>query len=194
MYRVKTKNPQWRGYDTARLNISVGQPYHEGEKLHATTGWIRGRFNACVLNVCDTLQRHNMGGDAHAARVQGDAWLERNGADLSTLPQLKITRWDDWTSQTDYIRSLDTVMRLYAEDSTFREAVEEAVRPESPEASRRYILEETAVGMVMARDRVADIYPGSFLPLWDVLKGRNLPVLQSMTRLNFRRKSAPALP
>ena len=35
-YAVKVKNGAgWNAFDTARLQISVGQPYHEGDKLAA---------------------------------------------------------------------------------------------------------------------------------------------------------------
>ena len=71
-------------------------------------------------------------------------------------------------------------MRLYQHHAAFRETVDSAVAgawerkrgqpgyddeqlADFTRLSRQYVLEEVAVGMVMAKDRVADIYPGSYL-------------------------------
>ena len=59
-YAVKVKNGAgWNAFDTARLQISVGQPYHEGDKLAATADWVRHRFGRVIVCVNDTLQRFN---------------------------------------------------------------------------------------------------------------------------------------
>ena len=42
------------------LHISVGQEYHEGEKLIATMDLINETFRSCTIMLCDTLQRHTL--------------------------------------------------------------------------------------------------------------------------------------
>jgi len=55
-YKVMVKSgAAWRDYDTARLEISVGQPYHEGAKFEATVDWVKHRFSHSIVSVNDTL-------------------------------------------------------------------------------------------------------------------------------------------
>src|SRR5688572_6281343 len=83
-YAVKVKNGRgWHAYDVARLPISVGQSYHEGEKFKATLRWLQPRFKKIVICVNDTLQRHNFSNisDNEAffkAEAAGREWIERN--------------------------------------------------------------------------------------------------------------------
>lgn len=217
-YRVKALRSEWRGFDKARLDISVGQPYHEGAKLQALVGWVRERFQAATVNVCDTLQCYNLqfqGMDRPAAiaetRRLGDAWLHRAGPVIAALPQLSISRWESWKNHADYLPALERTLRLYDGCAAFRGTVDEGVagawerkrgQPGYEDArladferlSRQFVLEEVAVGMVMAKDRVADIYPGSYLKVWDVLREAGEPALQSLTRVDFKRRKTPDPP
>ena len=57
---VTLRSPGWAAYSAATLLISVGQPYHEGEKFAATVAWASRHFERVHA---DTLQRHNAPGD-----------------------------------------------------------------------------------------------------------------------------------
>lgn len=190
-YTVKVKSGAgWRGYNTARLQISVGQAYHEGDKLEATLDWANARFEKVVICVNDTLQRFNhcfeQGMPEKFAlllsKEQGDKWLERNAAVIGTLKNCEIHRWDEWRELPAYTAELERAQKLYAEEADFREAVEwnindfwsrrktrlgftEDYRYASfAKFSKQYLLEEVAAFFLMfEKERAADVYPGSFL-------------------------------
>jgi hypothetical protein len=130
---------------------------------------------------------------------------------IAALPQLSMSRWESWKNHDQYLPALERTLRLYDSHPAFHRAVEESVagawarkrgQPGHEESrfegfarlSRQYVLEEVAVGMVMAKDRVADIYPGSYLPVWDVLREAGEPALQSLTRVDFKRRNVPSIP
>jgi tRNA-dependent cyclodipeptide synthase len=215
-YRVKVYRNEWRSCEEARLEISVGQDYHEGEKLAALTEWVSRHFKAASVNLCDTLQRYNhqfngFGGSEalKAALHEGDLWLQRNASIISRLPNLKITRWEDWKKDTDWLTALETTLELKRIDRDFAKIIEDQIeefwqrktkkqcldkslKEEFSRSSRLYILEEIAVTMVMSRNKVADIYPGSFLGAFDYLRKKRLPAPHSMTTVGFgKREKTP---
>lgn len=89
------------------LGISVGQPYHEGEKLEAIIEEINENFSRCFVEIGDSLQRYNnlMLGSSeekayHEAVSMGETWKERN---FEIIQKLKIPyevhSWDKWILQ-----------------------------------------------------------------------------------------------
>ena len=201
-YAVKVKNGAgWRDFDVARFQISVGQPYHEGEKLRSTLDWADHRFNSLVVCVNDTLQRFNymfedgMSEDEafnHSLKL-GYQWIERNRPLLESLENVSCYRWEDWRKHQSYQASYDQVLSLYANNKEFREAIDQNVmdfwnRRQSRGGlsdhyrfdrfhihSRDYLLEETAAFSLMFEEQeAADIYPGTLLLPCTVFKGRNI--------------------
>lgn len=164
MYKAKVlRSGNWQRYETCRQHISVGQPYHEGEKLKATFEWAAKRFTKHVIVVADTLQRHNMDGNAQQAKRYGDEWLQRNRDLLGILGSPEIIRWDDLIGSPDFTTYLEK---------------------HGPAGASAYIAEEVAAYfLIQDRERAADIYPGSYLPLWDHVGRPDM----SMTRIGFER-------
>lgn len=187
-YHLQVKNGAgWHDFDTARLQISVGQEYHEDGKLQATVDWINHRFDRAIVCVNDTLQRHNLMfeglPESRALRCcleQGEQWIERNRAILRGLPRLEIHRFDDWRRQPAFASELDRLRRLHASERSFRAAVDDEIRSfwqrrnrdgglsetyrfaAFAQHSTNYLLEETAACFVMfEQDRAVDIYPVS---------------------------------
>lgn len=214
-YAVKVKNGAgWRSYDTARLQISVGMPYHEGEKFEATIAWARERFSRVIVCVNDTLQRFNMTDVADPYSLsfrQGREWVLRNMRCLETLPSFSLHHWEEWKALPDYAAQYARVLYLYDSDPAFRAAVDSNVadhwqRRKNPGgdftafhyASTQYLLEETAVFSLMYRQRAADVYPGTILIPAHYLKEKIVPGLSEgfgqthHTRIDFSRRETPA--
>ena len=195
-YAVKVKTGAgWQEFDTARLQVSVGQPYHEAEKLRATFNWVGQRFEKVIICANDTLQRfnHEMDGltpsEAFSkAESDGREWIERNISSIRSLPNYTIFRWEDWRSRSDYQESFDKANALYDSNDEFRTAINKNVlefwsrqdRPQKDferfaDLSKRYLLEETAVFSIMFKTEAAvDIYPGSTLLPCTIFQGQTV--------------------
>lgn len=187
-YKVFVKDKSvWQDHSVARLQISVGNPKHTGDKFFALTEWAAARFDRVILIVSDTLQRHNIAvehditlDEAYQVSVlAGQRWLKENKAALDNLApsQRVITMWDEWIMQPDYVGTLKEVQGLYQTVPTVRQMVDEKAvsfcqRPTSEdsiaqcrtlESSVTYIIEEVAAFAVMFKEtRAVDIYPGAW--------------------------------
>ena len=209
MYKVTASRNERKDIQTARLNISVGQPYHEGEKFLSLCEWVSRHFNKCVVNMCDSLQRHNLEAmnisskQAHSmALANGDAWIERNRNAIESLPNVSIVRWDDWRKGAYWDYAVERANHLYEGDLDFRDIVDgtaqkfiskrdfnsQAELENATLYSKRYIMEEVAFALVSSFDDVADIYPGTYLPAFDYMRDNGIPAPQSMTSVSFKRK------
>ncbi len=189
-YSVKVKNGAiWRSYSWARLQISVGMPYHEGEKFEATVNWVKERFEGVHICVNDTLQRYNYISKYNICEEQaqkicqqnGENWIKDNLKYLENIPQYELHRWEDWKKRDNYETYLHQINELYRTNPEFYSAVdlnvEQFLDRQSKKRdmslsdkrrfayfSREYLLEETAVFAIMFEECVAvDIYPGSVL-------------------------------
>jgi tRNA-dependent cyclodipeptide synthase len=206
---VKVKRAcAWNTFDVARLQISVGQSYHEGADLEATVKWAKNNFKKVIVCVNDTLQRHNFefAGDVpDVARTKAEAagreWIEENYKILSTLPNVEIIRWDQWdNSNTRKMESLYETIPLFKktiddEIKNFWNRRSSKQRHNTTEwvsfndHSKRYLLEECAVfAKMFERDRAADIYPGSTLIPCNLLKGMGQ---YGFTRIEFKHSARP---
>jgi len=179
-YKVFVKDKGlWRQHSTARLQISVGNPKHEGDKFFALTEWAAGRFDKVILIVSDTLQRHNLAQDkgidmkdAHdVALLEGQKWLRDNKAALENIAPAKriMTQWDDWMSHVDFAATYAEIKNAYLENDSIKNTVVEKAQSfwerhgfkGTMETSVSYILEELAAFAIMFRETPAiDIYPG----------------------------------
>lgn len=186
-YIVKVKNgAAWRGYNIARLQISVGGQRHEGEKFDATIDWVASRFDKAIVCVNDTLQRFNdmdkgmSERDAYERSLEaGRLWLLRHMDKLATLPRLKIYRWEEWKGPA-FKNSYDAVLKRYHDDESFRQALKEG---QKNNLSKDYLLEEIAVFSLMyKKHRAVDIYPGTLPKAMAIFED------QHTTRIDFARK------
>lgn len=178
-----------------RMEISVGQPYHEGAKLATALQWAE-RFERVHLLLGDSTQRYNLmfeeglpepQAEAKARRM-GDEWLRRNAGALACHPRFEISRWNDWKRRPEYTPMRWRIGRLYRDHDAFRDAIDAASR----EAFRRraradgwdrfsalslsYLLEESTV-FALAYGELGGFsaYPGSFLDTWDMFTANQVP-------------------
>ncbi len=177
-----------------RMEISVGQQYHEGDKLAAALDWAE-RFEKVYLLIGDSPQRFNLMYEqglsepaAEAlARQRGDQWLERNKGTLGEHPRFEVTRWNDWKLSADYINTRWQIGRLYRDLPEFSQAIDEATSltfsrrgykdwERFSALSRQYLLEESAV-FALAYGKLGGFsaYPGSFLDTWDMFTKQEIP-------------------
>lgn len=187
-YKVFVKDKSvWQDHSVARLQISVGNPKHTGDKFFALTEWAAARFDKVILIVSDTLQRHNIAvehnitvDEAYQVSVlAGQRWLKENKAALDNLTssQRVITMWDEWMMHPQYAETLKEVRSVYEASDVVRQTVNEkaqsfCMRSASEqsiaqcrdfESSVTYILEEVAAFAVMFKEtRAVDIYPGAW--------------------------------
>lgn len=187
-YKVFVKDKSvWHDHSVARLQISVGNPKHTGDKFFALTEWAAARFDKVILIVSDTLQRHNIAvehditlDEAYQVSVlAGQRWLKENKAALDNLSpaQRVVTMWDEWMMHPQYAQTLKEVRGVYDASGVVRQTVDEkaqsfCMRPASEQSiaqcrdfksSVTYILEEVAAFAVMFNEtRAVDIYPGAW--------------------------------
>lgn len=216
-YSVKVKNGAgWHVFDTARIQVSVGQYYHEDEKLKALIEWAKHRFDKVIICINDTLQRHNLEADGMEpsaalalSEAAGREWLERNMKFIRSLPNYGLKRWEEWRSHPDYEAELERMHKLYEKNEVFRAQVDEEVlafwerkikRDPSVKSSDfedfkkhavEYLLEECAVFLIMnKRDNAVDLYPGSTLLPCKLRAVKGLGT-RGYTRIGFSRNTTP---
>lgn len=204
-YKIKILKPNnWRAHRVGRLDISVGAPNHEGERLETTLAWSASKFAHVIISVADTLQRHNMMadgcGEEDARRIsyaEGTAWIERNSGSFQILPSFSIKRWDERLTHPLYGQYLEKTQQYYERDddiriATRREAAHYLSRRGSSASMSQhridYLVEELAVfDMLFNIEPAADVYPGSMLPFWDMPPWSDRA---KFTRIDFVRRSA----
>ncbi len=170
----------WQSMDTCCLDVSLHNRYQEGLYLASTYEWINSRFKDCLVNLGDTLHRHNLRHrhpcmeQAHnEARKLGDEWLAKNEPCLSMLKiPYRIMRSDDWLADPDMEAVHEAIWEFYYTDCDFKAVVNRDIetfvarRTDLPasvvrNASLAYLLEETAADILLGkRGGVAHLYPG----------------------------------
>lgn len=188
-YKVKVKEgADWKNFNACRLQISVGQPNHEGAKFKSTVQWVDDRFSKVIVCVNDILQKYTIsfekGVDLDLAeklsKSYGDAWLKRN-ADI--IQSAEISRWSEWLKHPLFYERRMLFSTLYKNNRLFRGAIDDNIdvfwsrrsRQNSNlyhhsryeqfvELSSQYLIEEMAVFSLMGQKLEAvDIYPGAIL-------------------------------
>lgn len=182
-------------HKTACLAVSVGQEYHEGEKLKAVVEGINAQYRQVIVDVADTLQRHNLAlenglplNEAHMeTRRLGDKWLNRNRNILNTFTiPVRIDRWDNRLNHPDYEKTRQAFNLLYQENPIFRQAVGKDVRGYIHRRTRRgwnvskekalnacteYLLEEIAALTLFYRENpCVTVYPSAPLSCLEIVK------------------------
>ncbi|MEU8309838.1 tRNA-dependent cyclodipeptide synthase [Actinomadura sp. NPDC048955] len=179
VYQARARGTYWRTQAHCRLPISVGQAYHEADKLDATIDWVNRHagqpFQRCTVVVADTLHRHNhRGADARGrAREAGDSWLARNRHLLAGLViPYRIVRWDALLQHSSFPALHAQIQHLAEAGGDFAKALRRATdawlarqhNPPGPDEQmfvRRYLLEEIAAIAVMEQIGPAALcYPG----------------------------------
>jgi tRNA-dependent cyclodipeptide synthase len=194
-YKIRVRNcPEWENENVCSVEISVGNENQEGEKLSSLLAWVNDRFDACIINVADTLQRHNLiadgmtEGEAHLQSViDGNQYIFRN---LETIEGLsipyKIIRWSQWTMHEDFEDVHQQVKNFYMLDEKFTELVDNDVRKflkrndhkdsEYFKRSVDFILEEAAAHILMGRIySPVCLYPGKRLESLDYIAQTEVP-------------------
>jgi hypothetical protein len=194
-YKAKVRGRAiWSRYPRARFAISVGQPYHESEKLRAAIYWAstEGRFEGVDILVGDAPQRYNMPGEPEQNLVKsiaaGDAWIARNETILSTAKNLFLYRWDDIRSNPNFDSHLKMVDQKI-KDQVFFDAMRRDIDAYIQRTGKdfktcmAFLREELAVFNLAQELRPAtDVYPGTFLECRRLLR----PDF-AMVRVQFRR-------
>jgi tRNA-dependent cyclodipeptide synthase len=206
-YKVRVKNgAEWRTFDSCRLQVSVGNPKHEGEKFSATLNWALERFSSVTVCVNDTLQRFNLTRDkklpASLARAEsqqlGDQWILNNMAPAK--PQIKLCRWDEWLNTHTYAGYYQLFNTLFESTNTvFRSSIDEeisffasrrgvSVDNDYYELCRQFLIEESAVFATMiAHQEAVDIYPGTTLLPLRLIQSGQIPKIELRNRAHFTR-------
>lgn len=178
------------------MEISVGQPYHEGEKFRCTLEWAKHRFGKIIILVNDSLQRFNYMFEEglsekeayDKASKEGSQWIARNIAAISTLPDFEIYRWDAWKRSQGYFDDLRKASAIYDTNEEFKTAIDEAIseiwdrrdlpaerRDEFFTLSKDYLLEETAAFSIIYKTfKGISAYPGSFQEMWKMFIDRDV--------------------
>ena len=209
-YNVKIKqSPGWDRNPVGMISISHGQENHEGAKLDALLAWGIANHSTCLLNISDTLHRHNLirAGATPDEAMQnayrlGNEWMQRNAAVLARHKDRfsRIHRWNDWLHHPEFPGVHAQVLAFYADVTPFRAAADADIldfigrkRTEADDheytrletASRAYLLEETAAYIIMARTYAANrVYPAKPLRTFEYLRCTPdlPPLLQGMER------------
>ena len=181
-YKISTdRTPAWRECTVGTLLISVGQPYHEGEKFASTVEWAARHFECLHVLIADTLQRHNGAGNDGE---DGLGWYTRNKAALDDCGKpVTVSYWEEWRKKPEYPATEEQFRAAARPGSVLADALRHdaeafVVRQlrsgakGSIEQSTCYLIEELAVITLQARELPAPnarIYPGAELECFRVV-------------------------
>lgn len=171
----------------AVMLISVGQTYHEAEKLLATVKLInKSSFSQCDIVVADSLQRYNyyhvMPEDKSYSYAQsiGDSWIARNKEILDKLEApFEIIRWDSQVNHPNYKYFKKIICSAYETDQIFKQSVESTIdrfieRQSAKSQSQTWKLKENSIRYIMEELPV-------LVPLWHSLGYDYVVYPQKMT-------------
>lgn len=166
--------------------VSVGQDYHEGEKLFAAINLINKKFAQCTIMVNDLLQRHTIALEnnidnttaSKLAIEEGDKWIQNNSQllQLFKIPT-SLHRWNQWINTSLFEECKNRIDILYEKNTSFREGMNNTIHEFLTRYKRRtneidqekafslclaYLKEETSVIVGMWKDFAYDfiLYPG----------------------------------
>jgi len=151
--------------------ISVGQPYHEGEKFIATMDLVNKTFSKCYIVVCDTLQRHTLQMfDASLTKeeayrkafLKGQAWVARNKKAYQFMStEIVVSHWDEWLHHPSYINSYHEVLNFYQNNASFQHAIDETTH----NFLKRQRKENDKKAFALSKQYLLEEYP-ILIPLW----------------------------
>ena len=169
--------PGWQAIPHVRLGISMNNANFTGERLGALLDWVQANGKTLTLQVTDTINHHNNGGDRDAARAMGDAWLENNAPWLDGV-NYTLVRWDDLTNHPDFADNTNRVHILYKNHQPFAHAVQDYANrfaakqaDRDPAASIAFVLEEAAgYASVWQGKPHIKLYPSRQPDWWNLAK------------------------
>lgn len=202
-YRVRPRKWQDRDADgIGVLWVSLSKDDTKGDKLRSAAGWMDAHFSrGWYIDLADTLDRHNRTAlygtppdqAELEARKAGQDWIAGQQPNLHSARNLKgIITFDHWRTHRDFEPTLEQLRNLLDisqpyETAVRRDASEFVTRRFSgsmSEERRRdllvsgtnYVLEETAAGILAARElRATRFYPGPQLSSLQLLRAGNVP-------------------
>ncbi|WP_406684316.1 tRNA-dependent cyclodipeptide synthase [Seonamhaeicola sp. MEBiC1930] len=131
-YKIKAKPAASQtGAKVCSLNISMNNDNQTGDKLKAMIEWVNANFDHCIVNVSDSLQRHNLISQGFSKDVAykkaialGDEWLATNDNILKqlTIPY-EISRWDNWLGLTRVQKLQENLYKMYKTVKPFQACV-----------------------------------------------------------------------
>ncbi len=200
-YVARVHGTAWQDYPELCLSISVGKPAHEDTQLRAAVNFISKTGKPWIVDLSDTLQRHNLLGQppdtAHAeARQRGDLWLERNHDIITTAPIAPtIIRWDHWLHDQRFSATHDAIRQAAAQDAGFASAIAGDVAKFSARgdgrhfaASIAFIWEECAALTLLGRDHAcARVYPAQELQALQYLRVHAPQITPGYDRTGYTR-------
>lgn len=201
----------------AILLISVGQHYHEGQKLLATINLInKHHLSSCKIIIADTLQRHNHfnymnKNDAYNYTLkQGKLWLVRNKSILEKLKMpYTVEHWDDTIKHPAYQEEKALLMEYYHFNADLQNAIFQTINSYIMRKQRRdssltqlswrncfnYIIEECPVIVSLAARDGFDyiIYPNdrttAMTKAYNYLVSNRYPNKAQWLSLRFKRRA-----
>lgn len=168
---------KWSDHAHARLQISINQEKHNGDKFAATMEWASHRFHSQTLIISDTLQRHNYITQGFTpeeamrlAYQDGLNWFEKNRETIEKHNRVNITFWNDWLNCPTFKAKHFAVKTAYIKDIALNDLINDTAKhfakkyddqAKGFQSSLNYILEELAAFSLMYdNDQTIDIYPG----------------------------------
>ncbi len=137
------------------LLISVGQSYHEGDKLLATVTRLNyHKINFCQIMLADSLQRHNSSvpNKWESSVILGNEWITRNEKYINLLQcDHAIKRWDDFLNDERYSEEKHKIMSMYTSgilNAPFNQTVDKFIlrnKIANKNDCLEYIMEESPI-------------------------------------------------
>lgn len=172
--------------------ISIGQDYHEQEKLSESLELIKKNLKKTILVkviIVDTPQRYHLAIKNEvtpesmymAAKENGNSWEKAYKAPIENKldHNVEFIKWDSWLTHTYYAEAQKEIDFLYNQDCSFKDNLEQDVlefeRRHFNREKRRFteiekeycrncIKEECAVLIVWGRNEVCPGYHCLFYP------------------------------
>ncbi len=132
-YKIKAKpSASQTGARVCSLNISMNNPNQTGDKLKAMIKWVNTNFDHCIVNVSDSLQRHNLANQGCSKKeayqkslAMGKKWLADNDNVLQELSiSHEVCRWDKWLGLTKVKDLQSKLYDLYQTKEPFKACVD----------------------------------------------------------------------
>lgn len=197
-YRVRPR--KWQARDDAGIGllwVSLSKEDTKGDKLRSAAGWMDAHFSrGWYIDLADTLDRHNRSAlygtppdeAEKEARKAGQDWIASQRPNLADARNLKgIITFDHWRTHRDFEPTLEKLRNLLDMSQPYEAAVRRDASDfvtrrfsGSPSEERQrdllvsgtnYVLEETAAGILAARELQATrFYPGPQLSSLQLLR------------------------
>lgn len=185
---------RWRNCQRAMISISQGNRNLSGDKFEALISWAHNRFQEIIINVSDTLSRHNLIAEGYSeplaesmAERHGNIWLKEHHHIIKQHKDkiIAIHRWNDWRQHSSYNEINDKIQRFYLDDIGLSKTVHDDCEmflmrkieqgykdiEHHRICSRNYLLEELAAYTIIGRQYKANrIYPSKDLKCFEYMR------------------------